>query len=196
MNCNTLYHVYNHANGVEDLFKEEENYYFFIEKIKKYLYPVSKIYAYCLMPNHFHLLLETKDESTIGMLPKSKNYDHPGLYISKQFSNCFSSYTQAFNNRYKRRGSLFVKNFKYKSIMTESYFTYLLVYIHANPVKAGFCDAFDDWKFSSYLDIVHNDEILVRSKDVIKSFRSKKEFLQFHEQYKGSIETISPNVKV
>lgn len=196
MECNTLYHIYNHANGIEDLFKEEANYYFFIEKIKKYLFPVCKVYAYCLMPNHFHLFVETKDETNIELLPNARNYSSQGLYISKQFSNCFSSYTQAFNKRYKRRGSLFVKNFKRKPIQTESYLKNLIVYIHANPIEAGFCSQFDGWKFSSYLDIIANDKLLVKAEDVIEFYDSKKEFLQFHEQHRSSIEAFMPRIKV
>lgn len=195
MECNTLYHVYNRANGADNLFVEEINYYFFIERIKKFLYPVSRIYAYCLMPNHFHFLLETKKEKQIEMLPKYQNYERPGLFISKQFSNCFSSYTQSFNKRYNRKGSLFMKNFKSKAILSDSYLNNLMAYIHANPINHGYCNTYEDWKFSSFIDIAYDEKLLVGSDEAIKFFDSKEAFLQFHEFHLSSKRAFEPNIK-
>jgi len=50
-----LFHVFNRANNYEDLFREEKNYYYFLKLLKRHLIPISEMYAYCLMPNHFHL---------------------------------------------------------------------------------------------------------------------------------------------
>lgn len=55
-----FYHIYNHANGGDDLFREEENYYFFIRKWNKYIHPIADSVAFCLMPNHFHWLIKVK----------------------------------------------------------------------------------------------------------------------------------------
>lgn len=190
MEFNTFYHVYNHANGIEDLFKEEQNYYFFIDKIKTYLFPISKIYAYCLMPNHFHLLLKTRDNERVEILPKYDNYEKPALYLSKQFSNCFNSYAQSYNKRYLRRGSLFEKSFKYKAIQDDHYLNHLFAYIHANPINHGFCANYEEWKFSSYLDIVAKDKLLVNAKDVYSLFESPSAFLQFHQDYRSTKDDI------
>ncbi|MGY6523041.1 MAG: hypothetical protein ACXIUD_15015 [Mongoliitalea sp.] len=54
------YHIYNHANGMENIFREEENYRFFLQQYKNYLGDVVDTYAFCLMPNHFHLLVGVK----------------------------------------------------------------------------------------------------------------------------------------
>ena len=55
-----LYHIYNRANGREHLFIEDENYGFFLQKVSQYILPVAEIYSYCLLPNHFHLLVKIK----------------------------------------------------------------------------------------------------------------------------------------
>ena len=57
-----FYHIYNHANGSENLFRVEDNYRFFLERWGKYVEPVANTYAYCLMPNHFHALIKVKEE--------------------------------------------------------------------------------------------------------------------------------------
>ncbi|MEX2592037.1 MAG: transposase, partial [Anditalea sp.] len=56
------YHIYNHANGTENIFREEENYRYFLRQYEKYLGPVVNTFAYCLMPNHFHMLVRVREE--------------------------------------------------------------------------------------------------------------------------------------
>lgn len=64
----TSYHIYNHANGGDDLFREEENYYYFLRKWKRYVQPIADTYAYCLMSNHFHTLVRFKDRELLVAL--------------------------------------------------------------------------------------------------------------------------------
>ncbi|MDR2684885.1 MAG: hypothetical protein LBB53_05855 [Prevotellaceae bacterium] len=61
-----FYHVYNRGNDDNDIFIEERNYALFLEFMKKYLLQVSDIYAYCMMKNHFHLLLKIKEPQKIA----------------------------------------------------------------------------------------------------------------------------------
>src|SRR5882672_2171272 len=65
MQPGNFYHIYNHANGNENIFVEERNYYFFLQLITKHLLPTSKLFAYSLMPNHFHLLAQLKTEEEL-----------------------------------------------------------------------------------------------------------------------------------
>ena len=60
-----FYHIYNHANGDDNLFREQENYRFFLQQYAKYINPIADTYAYCLMPNHFHLLVKIKEEQDL-----------------------------------------------------------------------------------------------------------------------------------
>ena len=102
-----VYRVFNRGNNKEDIFKEEKNYMYFLSLLQKYVMPVAEIYAYCLMKNHFHLLVRIN--------PKTQDWqsfkDCQSLY-SQAFSNMFSTYTKTINKNYNRSGSLFEKNFK------------------------------------------------------------------------------------
>lgn len=62
---NTYYHIYNHANGIENIFCEDKNYSFFLSKVKLYIEPTAEIIAWCLMPNHFHLVVKIRSEEEI-----------------------------------------------------------------------------------------------------------------------------------
>lgn len=157
------YHIYNHANGDENLFREQKNYAYFLEKYEQHINPIAETIAWCLMPNHFHLLIKIKSEDEIAStfsssstfpkfrtLEKLKTLEAKSNFLSKQFANFFSSYTQSFNKIYERRGSLFLKNFKRKEIVDENYLRNLILYIHLNPIKHGFTNTVSDWKWSSY----------------------------------------------
>ncbi len=89
------YHIYNRGNNSETLFREQRNYPYFLELYVRYIQPVAETYAYCLLKNHFHLLVRIKD---------CQSYPP-----SRAFANLFSTYTKAFNRAYQRSGSLFEK---------------------------------------------------------------------------------------
>ena len=117
------YHIYNHANGEDNLFRERENYRFFLQQYEKHITPVADTLAYCLMPNHFHLLVRIKDaEALLQTFPKFETLEKLAAsnIISKQFANLFSSYTQAFNKKYDRKGSLFQKIISSRKRCTKS----------------------------------------------------------------------------
>jgi len=106
------YNIYNHANGKENLFVNKGNHKLFFEKYEYYINPIADTFAYCLMPNHFHFALRIKTEKEIVenrseslKLSESSTDERIKKYLSKQFSNLFSSYTQAFNKQQKRKGS-------------------------------------------------------------------------------------------
>ena len=70
----SYYHIYNHANGRENLFIEERNYCFFLERISIYILPFINLHAYCLLPNHFHLLISIKEIEEIKLLESIKTF--------------------------------------------------------------------------------------------------------------------------
>jgi putative transposase len=185
-----FYHLYNHANGSENLFREEKNYPFFLEKARKYLTPYMNVYAYSLMPNHFHLLIRIKEEKQLyHLLSKSNGFKKMSetnqiqyMYnkISKSLSNLFSSYTQSYNRTYQRRGSLFMPNFKTNDIEDDLAFYAIIHYIHANPVHHGFVKDIRDWKHSSFLSLYSDKPTKLDRDYVLTIFGSKQAFLNFH----------------
>jgi len=174
-----VYHIYNRANGTENLFREEQNYAFFLEKFFMYIHPVAQIYAWCLMPNHFHFMIQVRKEEELRSAAAFQKFQTFGKLetallakvISKQFSNLFSSYTQAYNKVYGRTGSLFQPNMKKKEVNSDAYFTQLVLYIHNNPVKHGFVKNVYEWPYSSYHFITDNNKMQPDCIKLSKSFK-------------------------
>ena len=187
-----FYHIYNHANGHENLFREERNYYFFLKKINMYLSPYLKIYAYCLMPNHFHMLISVKSETEIRgffsasgdfqKLNQIEQFDYLYKKISKSIANLCSSYTQSFNKVYHRKGSLFVPNLKSNPIEEDLSFCKIVHYIHANPVHHKFVSDIKSWKFSSFNSFLSEKKTALEREYVFGIFGGKKNFEEYHCQ--------------
>jgi putative transposase len=203
----TIYHVYNHGNGDELIFREAENYRFFLQRFMFYITPIAWIYAYCLMPNHFHFLIRTKSEKELidyflEMHPdkmKSESRKRSAMsqkdiadlgrepsellpkLISNQFKNFLISYSKSFNKVYDRRGSLFLDNIKRISVNDDDYFTNMIRYIHFNPVLHGFSDSLLQWKFSSIHAFFSEKRSLLCRQDVLDWFGGKEEFEKFHQ---------------
>ena len=204
------YHVYNRGiNGCE-LFREKTNYEHFLRLFEKYIPFIADTYAWVLMGNHFHFLIKIKEGNEIGLIPlKSKppprhkaadrvvnkitetpsDVENPdgGLKIRKykpsnQLSHLFNSYTQAFNKKYNRTGSLFESPFHRKEIKNENYFKYLIYYIHHNPVHHGFTEDMIEYPWSSYLTVLSPKKTQLKRQEVIEWFDDKENFKYFHKQ--------------
>src|SRR5688572_16108461 len=91
-----FYHLYNRGNNRGRIFFEEENYVFFLKRFSSYLCQYVDVFAYCLMPNHFHFFIRINDV--------------PGF--EKGIKNFFISYSKAINSRYNRVGHLFQGRYK------------------------------------------------------------------------------------
>ncbi len=172
LEANTLYHVYNHANGSDLLFNENENYHFFLSKYKQHILPIASTLAFCLMPNHFHLLVHINQPIPVAI--KENHY-------SKYFSNSFSSYAQSFNKKYQRSGSLFQKNFRRKKVDSKEYALKLINYIHFNPVHHGFTHRPELWKYSSYNAILKQHNTSIDYKQVLELFGGVNNFEYMHQ---------------
>jgi len=169
-----FYHVYNRGNNKENIFFEERNYHHFLKLFDKYLLSFVEVYAYCLMPNHFHFLIRVK-ENTID---QGGFKNHPGL--NEAFKYFFMSYAKAINKSYNRTGSLFQQKFKRKEITDDAYFTEIILYIHSNPLKAGLCKNYEEWQYSSYQAIVNNNTTKINRDDTLKWFGNKDLFIKVH----------------
>ncbi|MCX6229909.1 MAG: transposase [Bacteroidetes bacterium] len=145
------YHVYNRSN--EQVFYTRENYLFFIKKLRIHILPYSDIIAYCLMPNHFHLLINVKKEAEKLINSKDNIYTQE---LAKSIGIMLSSYTQAINRQQNRKGSLFSHQTKAKRLNfnKEEYLRNCVFYIHQNPKVAQLVDKIEDWEFSSFPDYI------------------------------------------
>jgi REP element-mobilizing transposase RayT len=174
-----MYHIYNRAVGSENLFKSVRNYKYFLSKYDEYISLIADTFCYCLMPNHFHLLLRIKELNSLSRVLKI-NDAYSNNQISQQFSNLFNAYTKAYNKENGRLGSLFMKPFKRKQIKDEKYLKKVVHYIHYNPVKASIVEKPEDWKYSSYKSIIINKETKLNKQEVISWFDDIENFISCH----------------
>jgi len=143
------YHIFNRAVGGEKIFAIPENYSYFLLLFEKYIVPLADVFCYCLLPNHFHFFIRTKDGQTLGEEMKRLDYKHADseaqnpAFILQQFSNFFNAYTKALNKQQHRKGKLFMEPFNRRCVTTPEYHIKLIHYIHANPVHHGFCKSVD-----------------------------------------------------
>lgn len=180
------YHIYNRANGNDKLFKEVDNFNFFMKKYSFHIQPIAETIAYCLIPNHFHFLVKIKSEKVLAnTFPKfiSLEKSEQTYFISKQFSNLFSSYTQSFNKINLRKGSLFMKNFKRKQITSKLYIQQLVLYIHNNPVKHNLTKRTEEWQFSSYNSYLSNRNNILKQSEILDYFENFQNFIYCHQQH-------------
>ena len=145
------YHVYNRSNEV--LFYNRDNYLFFLRKIRDHLLPYADVLSYCLMPNHFHLILTVNAEG-VKYSEKMKREDMQ--LLSQSLGTILSSYTQALNRQIGRRGNLFAHKTKAKILndAKDDYALNCFMYVHQNPMLAKLVDKLEDWEFSSFPDYI------------------------------------------
>jgi REP element-mobilizing transposase RayT len=161
------YHIYNRGNNGENLFIEARNYAYFLNLYTHYIHPVADTYAYCLMRNHFHLLIRLHEDK-----------DSP--LHSRAFADFFSTYTKAINHAYHRTGSLFEKPFKRIIVDSDSYFIHLISYIHRNPQKHGFTTDFRTYPYSSYHTIQAQKNSRLQHAQVLAWFGDLQAFENYH----------------
>ncbi len=201
MQPGSTYHLFNHANGRENLFLEPKNYDFFLGRLSLHVLPIAHIYAYCLMPNHFHLLLKIRGEQVLTTYFHQKDINTESgndplqqtavkqingevliKKVSKSFSNLFNSYTQAFNKMYERRGSLFIPNMKREEVSNDGSFCKVVHYIHANPVHHQFVKTIDKWPHSSYKILLSKAVTKLDREYVLNIFGGLDWFIKYHQQ--------------
>ena len=171
------YHIYNRGWNRSEIFLDEDDYTYFesllvrhisteVRKDRKgreyrWLRPAIQLNAYCLMPNHFHMLVYQTDESGISQL----------------MSSVLTAYTMYFNKKYKRRGSLFESTYKAVLIADDVQLMHITRYIHLN--HAGY----RTWPHSSYDDYLSNARDWVDPTQILALFGSKQRYKEFVDDY-------------
>ncbi len=158
-----IYHIMLRGINQQVIFEDDEDYFKFVETLENYK-AVSgyKVFAYCLMSNHIHILIKVEKEDLD--------------LIMKRIAG---SYVYWYNWKYYRKGHLFQDRFKSEPIEDDSYFLTVIRYIHQNPVKAGIVKSIDDYLFSSYNDYVDEDSEIVDF-DFALSMMKRDEFIAFN----------------
>ena len=167
------YHIYNRGARQLTIFREPTNYLFTLSKIQKYCqaYHISMI-AYCLMPNHYHLLVRQNGDKSAGNLPQS----------------VFNSYSKAYNKMYNQSGTLFEGRFRAKLVQSSSHLLHLCRYIHGNPVKDGLVSDPAKWPYSNYLEwLGERNGILVDREFIKRQFDHPQEYKKFLFRYLKSL---------
>src|SRR5581483_5225636 len=183
---NGYYHIFNRGVEKRTIFLDEQDYRMFLYYLFIYLMPIKTVLrkypllpirlynknlsseidliTYCLMPNHFHLLLFQKTDNGITKL-------------MKQLTNAYTLY---FNQKYKRVGGLMQGRFKAVRIETDDSLIHISRYIHLNPIVSEITDNLETYKWSSYYDYTSkNTEVLSKPEIVLTAFKSVNEYKQF-----------------
>lgn len=191
----TFYHVYNRGVEGRDIFKDDQDYKVFLSYIKRYLTAISQnevsprwrsdvvnklhLAAYCLMPNHFHLLVKQKTSDGMTIFMKT----------------LMNSYVRYFNQKHKRVGCLFQGVFKAISVNDEPYLLHLTRYIHLNPLDIegmnpvklkGYYCSYGEYIGNRNTPWVHPEEILSMFGSKLAGISSFSSYKDFVENYQGS----------
>lgn len=164
---NAFYHVFNRGINKQPIFLSEADYLFFLRKLQqlKEKYDHS-IYAFCLMPNHFHISIQTRK-----------------IPVSKIMSSLTTSYSMYFNGTYKHFGPVFQNRFKSILIENDPYFFKLSQYIYLNPVKAGLVSDPRNYPYSSIKEALGLEPLKLLDSDIIRLIGETKSSQKEYEKF-------------
>ena len=142
---NACYHIITRGNQKQLVFLDSHDYEKYLHILTKYKKRYKfKLYCFCLMPNHTHLIIEV---------------DEP--FKLKKIMQCLNlSYTLYFNSKYSKVGHLWQDRFKSKIIQKDAYLLECINYIEANPLRASLTSTLNEYPWSSYIFRVTNNNLL------------------------------------
>ena len=154
-----LYHVITRGNNRRKIFRSYDDYRRFISILERQKTKLPfYLYAYCLMPNHVHLLIEMQDDS-----------------VSRIMQRVLTSYSQFHNRKYKKIGHLFQGRYKSILCQTDRYLGELVRYIHLNPVRAKMVKRPEDFEYSGHRAYIGLDRTgLVDTEPVLRHLGASK----------------------
>lgn len=155
---NGVYHIILRGINKQIIFEEDEDKRRFLDTLGRFKKQCNiKLYGYCLMDNHVHLLVKEVE-----------------VTVSEFIKRICSSYVYWYNTKYERCGHLFQDRFKSEVVETRAYFFTVLRYIHQNPLKAGIADNVFDSKWTSISDYLYQSTI-IDTKFVLSHFSEERE---------------------
>jgi len=139
-----IYHIMLRGINKQNIFEDNEDRYKFLEILGQFKEQDKyKVYSYCLMSNHVHIIIKEVEDS-----------------ISVSIKRISSSYVLWFNKKYARTGHLFQERFKSEPIENESYFITVLRYIHRNPINAGMVENILKTKWTSHFNYINVEQFV------------------------------------
>lgn len=167
-----FFHLYNRAVGDELLFQSDVDYDHWLDLLKQFLLPLCEIHAYCLLPNHYHLLVKIKE-------------DADAVVFSKKTGDAANAFVKWKNLKYGRKGGLFMTPFKRKMITDEHYLIWCLWYIHRNPLHHHYSADWQNWKYSSYKAYTSEKPTLINKAFFLDLLGGKELFMKHHTLQAG-----------
>ena len=184
-----FYHVYNRTNGTHKMFRDAENYRFFLQRFEEYLSNVLDIYSYNLMPSHFHYVVKVKTLLEMEDFLESMkiNARNVNWIVINQFRAFFTSYTMSFNKYHNRQGSLFNHKFRRVALDSMESLKDCIFYVHSNPAHHSLTKNFIDYHWSSYPLILSDEPTIIKREEVLSLFGGTEEFIKYHQEHKPVI---------
>lgn len=183
------YHIFNRGVNKQNIFFNTANYDYFLGLMDKYLSGYVHFLSYCLLPNHFHLIIKVQDELVIeNQVIKSEL--EIGKIIVRQFRSLFIAYTMAINVQEKRSGSLFESKYKRLEIEDDDYLRYVIFYTHYNPEKHCIADNFRNYRYSSYSVFFSSKPTKIDREFVLAFWGGINDFASYHEYLHEDRESI------
>lgn len=189
----TYYHIYNRGINRETIFPEPRNYSYFLMLYAKYVVPVADTYAYCLLGNHFHLLVKIKSQYEIETLASSHRIQISTP--SMQFSRLFNAYAKAINKAYQRTGSLLQHPFGRNIVKSWRQFQQILLYIHLNPRKHNLVQDFRSWPYSSYPLLMSGEATFLPRNELLDHLGGRLAFEELHAEYERSARWLESDIE-
>lgn len=173
------YHLFNRGTNRQKLFFSKDNYKYFLKLMDKFLSEYMSILAYCLLPNHFHIIVKINNcqEQNIEL---NKEIDSGKLAV-RQLMKLFITYAMSVNVKEKRTGNLFAPKYKRLHITSDEYLKYLVFYTHYNPEKHGITGQFSSYTYSSFRAICSSKTTKVDRDLVLELFDGHDNFLNYHD---------------
>jgi REP element-mobilizing transposase RayT len=167
-----VYHVCTRGNNRNPIFLADQDRRHFLQLCQERIVPAADLFAYCLLPNHFHLLLRFHAPPD----PEPAGYRQP----SRVLADMLNAYARAFNLDHGRVGAVFQRPFRRVRIRTQEQLTHVVVYIHHNPQRHGLADGFRTWKFSSFAALRSAGATLLARDEVHAWFGGASAFTSAH----------------
>jgi putative transposase len=193
---NEYYHIYNRSNNKELLFLDEDDRIYFLSQFEYYCSAFVDTISWNLLNNHFHFYIQVKSINVIATYLKSKpskdlckterNFLDQKIsehtLIDNAFKRLFISYTSYFNKTHKRKGNLFHRPFKHVKTVNEIQLINTVLYINSNALKHKIVLKIEDHKWSSYHNIILENQQNPQFQNLLKKFGGRSNFIKMIQE--------------